>query len=324
MRYFILIFGLFCWLEGIARADLEVTKNSVALGVLRTGQIVQQRFPFVNAGTQPVQITEVKPSCGCVAGSMEKQVLAPGENGFIDMELNTLSQAAGPHTWSLTIHYRTGTEAKTLVLQAQATLITEVRITPAALVVYGEQATEHELVVTDIRPNRLMITNVQASSSRIQIGPTKVGHNEGHAEERIPVRLATDIPEGRWDDVIQIHTDDPNYPMFRVPVTIVKRSKQRISVIPSRIEMPSGQPVLSRLILIRDSQDKPVQIQDVKADDAAVSCRWATGEHPTTTVRITIDPQQAAKGLQSIVHVRLSQPVEQTIDIPVSVGAPSR
>jgi hypothetical protein len=44
---------------------------------------VVARFPFRNAGTQPIQIKAVKSFCGCTTVSLEKKEFAPGETGEI-------------------------------------------------------------------------------------------------------------------------------------------------------------------------------------------------------------------------------------------------
>ena len=46
-------------------------------------KVAVARFRFTNAGSAPVRITDIKPSCGCTTASLEKTGYAPGESGEI-------------------------------------------------------------------------------------------------------------------------------------------------------------------------------------------------------------------------------------------------
>ena len=78
---------------------------------------------------------------------------------------------------------------------------------------------------------------------------------------------------------MDIFTDDPDHRDLRVPVTIVKRACQRITAMPNEVTLtaPPGQPIASRIVLIRDTKDKAVVVERVVADDAAIVCTWGTG-----------------------------------------------
>ncbi len=43
-------------------------------------------FPFQNTGNTPVQILEVRPSCGCTVAQLEKRIYQPGESGEIELK----------------------------------------------------------------------------------------------------------------------------------------------------------------------------------------------------------------------------------------------
>lgn len=43
-------------------------------------------FEFTNAGTEPVEILSVRPSCGCLVPKMGKTVYEPGESGSIEVD----------------------------------------------------------------------------------------------------------------------------------------------------------------------------------------------------------------------------------------------
>jgi hypothetical protein len=56
---------------------------------------VTAELEFVNMGTEPLVMTEVRPSCGCTSAPLDKDTLAPGEKTLLRVSLN-LPQQNGP------------------------------------------------------------------------------------------------------------------------------------------------------------------------------------------------------------------------------------
>src|SRR5262249_24070749 len=116
-------------------------------------------------------------------------------------------------------------------------------------------------------------------------------------------------------------TDDPEYPHLKVPVTIIKRAQQRLAATPSQVELtaPRGQPFPSRIVLIRDNKDQPVQIGQAIPDDPALVCKWVQGPNAMATLKIQVDRNQLRSDrLQTAVRIRITQPVHEEFIIPVS------
>ena len=55
-----------------------------------------------------------------------------GEEDVVELVINTLSQAPGPQSWNVRLHYRSEGISKELTLQLRARLIREVLVEPAA------------------------------------------------------------------------------------------------------------------------------------------------------------------------------------------------
>ncbi|MDX2064053.1 MAG: DUF1573 domain-containing protein [Bacteroidia bacterium] len=54
-------------------------------GRITEGEKVSHTFQFTNTGTEPLQITEVKPTCGCTTPNYSKEPIAPGAKGFVEV-----------------------------------------------------------------------------------------------------------------------------------------------------------------------------------------------------------------------------------------------
>src|SRR4029077_3749317 len=133
--------------------------------------------------------------------------------------------------------------------------------------------------------------------------------------------VADSYAEGKHDEVLAICTDDPSYREIHVPVTVVKRSPQRLSAMPDKITLTAlgAQAVPSRIVLVRDQEGQEVQIESVVADSPVVAAQWSQGPGAMSTLKISGDRARVAgDSLQTTIHVRVSQPEERTLDIPLT------
>jgi hypothetical protein len=126
------------------------------------------------------------------------------------------------------------------------------------------------------------------------------------------------MPDGRHDEALHLYTSDPEYPDLKMPFTVVKRSRRRVSATPAAVELTAGGSP-ARLVLLRGGDGDMIEIEGVNADDAAVRCEWSPGSRPTGAVRVRVDPAKlTADGLKAMVHIHLSKPAVQTVDVPVT------
>jgi len=313
------VFGLVLLLSASvpAWADLHFPKPRVQRGTVRSGVPLSQRFDFVNQGPRAVTITDLRASCGCLAPRLEKRTYQPEEKGAIFLEVNTLSQPAGPNAWRVEVHYQDAGQEQVKHLELLAELITEVKVEPAQLSFSTAGALRHEVVVTDQRPKPLRVTQARCSSPFLL---ADVQAPEGStAVQRVSVEVTAQLPEGRHEVVLSIFTDDPTYRELRVPVTVSKRSRQSVSAAPDTVSLtvPRGQPAPSRIVLLRCEGDDEVEVERVEADDPALRCRWIKGPGKMATLRISVDPTRVTDGFKSAVRVHVSRPAPACLTIPV-------
>jgi hypothetical protein len=305
-----------------ARCELYCKQPSVNAGVVYSGTRLLQSFTVVNRGNNAIEISEAKASCGCLAPRLGRRIFKPGEEGTVELEVNTLSQPAGPNSWSVRLRYQEATSQFETTLQLRANLVTEVMVQPAALVLLADKAAGHKVEVTDTRSKPMVLTEARASTAKLRprvCGPTQ--DKEGRRHYQVTLEVAEDFPEGRHEAMLDLYTDDPKYPDLRVPVTIVKRSEQRLAATPAEINLlaPTGQPVPSRIVLIRDEKGQRVKIESVVAGDPSITCRWAEGPNAMATLKIQVERSLIhGNELSSAINVKISGPVRETLIIPVN------
>lgn len=300
------------------RAELRFVEPVANVGDVRSGTALRHTFKFVNPGSDAVEITGVQGSCGCLSPTVARRSLKPGEAGELVVDVNTLAPAAGPHTWRLKLAYRSGDRLHEMNLVIDARIIREVTVEPTAVTMFAEQGLGTEIVVSDIRKTPLRVKEVRPSSRAIR---ASVSEPAG-ASQKITLTVAADLQEGRHDESIEIVTDDAAYASIRIPVTVVKRSPQRYSVTPKEVilQAAGGQPVASRVVLVRDNTNQPVVVEKIVADHPAITCRWAQGPGANATLKIGVDVTKVTdKSLKSALHVHLGGTAGEAITIPVTL-----
>jgi hypothetical protein len=319
MRRLVLVTTLLLVSPVSVRAELRFERPQADLGEVRGGKPLTYRFAFANTGDTFVEILEVKPGCGCLKPRLTHLRIAPKQAGAIEIDVNTLGQADGPHTWHTHITYRAGTSVKELTLSLKAHIVNDITVQPAAVTLFTGGVVSQEVVLTDRRRQPLRLTELRTSSPRLTARAGDPFHDDkGRLVYKIAVAPAADCPDGRHEESLVLYTSDPEYRDLTVSVTIVKRPRQGLSAAPSEVTLmaAAGQPLPARIVQVRDPQDRPVQIESVTADDPAMTCRWAPGPGNAATLRIQVDRSRIqGDRFQSAVHVRTRG---ERITIPVT------
>jgi hypothetical protein len=308
-----------------ARAELRFPQPTVNVGVVRAGMSLSHRFTFVNDDRRELEIVEARASCGCLSPKLDKRVFRPGEEGSVVVEVNTLSQPAGVNTWTVHLKGRWGTTDCEMPLQLTADLLKEIWVEPAFLALYTDRAATQDLLLTDSRPKSLTVVAVETSSPRLRARVYDQRRDKaGRAVTQIRLDVAEEYAEGRHDETVRICTDDPAYRELKVPVTVIRRSRQHVSATPAQVALsaPPGQPFPSKIVLVRGN-DEGVVVEKVVADHPAVVCTWAPGPNTMATLRIRADRSLLqGDSLETAVHVYVSKPRPDVLTIPVTCTAP--
>jgi hypothetical protein len=208
--------------DSIDHPALVFDQYLVNLGEIHNSARAEAHFRFKNCGSFPVRITNVVPSCKCLAPKIEKRPYAPGEISDFTLGVLTTHQTPGPHEYLLTLEYE---DPKPRVVTVTFKLIIrkEVTLSPSQLIVYqnGVSETEQKVVLTDMRPKPFRVTSASCRSPLVKVALGKpVDDPEGGRETTVVIRVAAQVPLGGEDCSVILTTDDPHYPHIPVPLRI--------------------------------------------------------------------------------------------------------
>jgi hypothetical protein len=328
-HHFAHLAGVFGMLSGLllappsASAQLHFAEPAVNAGTVLAGKPLSGQFEFHNAGAQPIQFIDAKPSCACLKPQLPQQPVPPGGKGTIEMAVNTLGQPAGPSAWAARIQYRQGDRTAECTLVLKADLIAEVSCEPAALQLLASQTLQAQVIIKDTRPQPFAIRSVQTTSPHLKAVAKSPDATNSGTRWAIRIEVTDDYPDGRREEIVSIHTDDQVYRELKVPVTIVKTSRQRVSATPAEVKLEAvpGQ-AAAKVVLLRDADGQSVVIDSVTADNPVVSCSWASGPGSMATLKVRCASVSAsADVLRTTLRIQVKEPVAQTLTVPVEVRA---
>lgn len=72
-----------------AGAQIFFPETQHDFGKVKEGEVVNYEFTFENKGTQPLEIKNIKTSCGCTAAITSEKDLKPGQAGTIKVNFDT-------------------------------------------------------------------------------------------------------------------------------------------------------------------------------------------------------------------------------------------
>jgi hypothetical protein len=218
----------------VASATAEAAPRVAAegpfdFGIVERGARIEHVFRVTNAGDAPLRLEQVKSTCGCTVALISDPDVAPGREGRVAVTLDT-ARMAGRVTKIVTVYTNdpaTPTAALALTGAVHADLVT----TPAALYlgrVRRGEGVSRDIVVAPGRPGAVYaVTAVESSNPALAAeiqpvtapDPRTAGPGGVAAPaQRIVVRLAKELPLGRFSAQLVLRTNSPREPAITVPV----------------------------------------------------------------------------------------------------------
>ena len=73
----------------MSEPQLKIDRYSYDFGKVRQGEKLKYTFALKNFGKEVLEIKDVKTSCGCTVANLNTKELRPGEEGRMNIELDT-------------------------------------------------------------------------------------------------------------------------------------------------------------------------------------------------------------------------------------------
>lgn len=304
---------------------IDIAEKIKDFGTVPKGEKIRANFQVRNTGAAPLEISQVRPTCGCTVANFDRTI-APGGTGRIDAEVDTTGFSGPISKAVLVFSNDPATPQVNLVIKADVRAFIEVLPRPLIIfsnVLQGEPKTE-KLVLVSADGSDFKIEGASASG-----GPYTLAYRELTEKERVPdrkgsqwelgVTVPPDAPEGMLNQKIVVKTSAPKAPEVTINVTGAVRPV--VQVIPAEVnfgKVPGDALVGHNVLVINNRQGAQLQLTDVSVDNPNFSTEvipLQAGQRYQVAVSMRAGvPKGEQKGT---LKIATSDPIRKLIEVPV-------
>jgi hypothetical protein len=195
---------------------IEVRETTQDGGAVEEGTVVRYRFTVENQGDADLQVTQVRPSCGCTAPHWEK-LIKPHGKGMIEAEFNS-SHFHGPITKHLTV-FSNDPQRPQLELTITARVNPLVQVTPSstAMLSVADKPVTYEFTLERSGGHPMKIVKIIPNAPYLTAEATPL---RGEGRYKLTVTATTDAPFGRTTVPLVVQTDLEKAGMLTLVLTV--------------------------------------------------------------------------------------------------------
>lgn len=210
--------GICATTAAIAQPKMEIVGgNTYNWGNVNAKQTpLQATVKIVNKGNELLNVTGVKPGCGCTAAPIDKDKLNPGDTATVKVSLN-VGASSGEITKSITITSN-DPAASTVIYSLKANIIRAVQILPSQYFVFtGMTVGQKSSASVNIKNNsdqEITLSDFEANNG---LSIDWNGTKKLKAGEQAQVN-ATFTPEkgGYFNGTVRMKTSHPDFPSLEI------------------------------------------------------------------------------------------------------------
>jgi hypothetical protein len=195
--------------------QLIALQDDFDFGTVESGPLVAHTFRLKNLGPNTIDITSVTPACGCTAVLASTPTLAPGEEGGVEVALDTY-KLSGTQAKTVTVRSNDVVRPE-LVLTVHGTVATDLKAAPSRVYLgrlpAGAVVSQH--IDVETKPD-VQVTGVSSESNRLQVETTPLDAPQHGV--RVRVTLLPTSTTGTFDDRIVVSSTSPRQPTVTIPV----------------------------------------------------------------------------------------------------------
>lgn len=309
--------------ETATRPKAVVREAVKDVGDVNRGQRITHEFIVGNEGSSPLQITEVKPSCGCTVADYDRTI-APGATGSIRASLDTGS-FKGAIAKSVKVFTNDPVNPQ-LQLVIKANIRSQVEVDPGYvrfIAVHGEpQKTSVQTIWSEEKPD-MLVRGVQSPYPFVRAAVREAGEEERRQgvagrQWQVEVKLDKDAPVGPMADFLLVTTDHPELKTVRIPLSGFVRPV--LSVTPriadfGRRELDEPQ---TASLEIRNLSSAAVQLGEVSVDLEGLEAEIEPLEAGRLyKVLLTLKPGLPKGGFEGLLTIATSSDKQPSIEVSV-------
>ncbi len=302
----------------------EFVQKIIDFGPVPKGEKLKAVFEVKNTGQAPLEIAQVRPTCGCTVANFDKTI-PPGGTGKINAEVDT-SAFLGPISKAIIV-FTNDPQARNATVVVKADVKAFIEALPRSLlrfnVLQGEPATDKvRLVASDGATFKVLGVDAPEGPYQIsfrELEPQERQANYSGSQWEVTVTVPANAKEGMLNHKLTVKTDSPKAP--EVPLTVSGLVRPIVQVVPGEITfgtVPNDAPVGRNVVLISNRQGFDFKVEKVEIDPPFTTEVLPLQAGQRFQVAVTL-PAGTAKGrtLKTTLKISTNDPSRNLVEVPV-------
>ncbi|MEM6793969.1 MAG: DUF1573 domain-containing protein [Acidobacteriota bacterium] len=302
---------------------VEPIKN---FDIVAKGESIEHVFEIKNDGDALLEITDVRPACGCTVASFDREI-APGATGRIYAKLDT-SDFAGPISKSIAVFTNDSANPK-LQLAMKAKVKPYIGVSPGyARYIYVQGEVIQPIVQTLWAQDNSDIEIVEVNSPydylqvsyRPAVGEERSDKSTGQ-QWRIQVDLAKDAPVGALRKYVEVITSHPKQKQVKIPVSGFVRPRQHVTPMEADFGNLEGDTLpLRRTFHFTNFINSEIELTKVESSMKGVTAEVRASERDPGfrfKVILTIDPAIQKGAFETVLKIHTTDTANPVVELPL-------
>jgi hypothetical protein len=304
---------------------IDMVEKIKDFGTVPKGDKIRATFDVRNTGKAPLEITQVRPTCGCTVASFDRTI-PPGGTGKIAAEVDTTGFSGPISKAVLVFSNDPATPQVNLVIKADVRAFIEVLPRPLIIfrnVLQGEPASER-LVLLSADGSDFKVESAEASGGTYQLAYKELGEKERIPDRKgsqweLTVTVPANAPEGMLNQKIVVKTTAAKAPEVTINVTGAVRPV--VQVIPPQVNFGTvaGDALVGQnFLVVNNRQGAELQLSEVKVDNpnfATEVIPLQAGQRYQVAVSMKAGVPKGAQ--KATVKISTSDPLRKLIEVPI-------
>lgn len=273
-------------------------------GTVPKGTLCAKTFTLTNIYDVPVQVVDIRRSCGCLQAYPPERVLQPNETAEFTVTMDT-AQFNGSNAQTIFVTF--GPQfVSTAVLRIQGTSRPDVTVSPGAVmfgsVAQGAKPTQSlTLEYTGLKRDGWKVTGVVPPTGPIDVEVRDGGRGVLGSKYYVNVTLKPDAPPGPLAEVVTLKTNDPAAPLVQVNVSGMVQTPLSLST--DRLEFAKTKvgDEATLKVLVRANNSHPFLIRPVADDGSGFSVEPFPGKAPVQIVTVKFRPAKPGEVRREVI-----------------------
>ena len=281
-------------------ADKLFAEHGIDFGAVPRGAKVRHPFVMTNRLNEPVNILNVRASCGCTTGRASATTIEPGGTAVIEAEMDTRNFVGKKATvLTVTLLTASGQQAEARI-GVQSNILADVVLNPGSAdfgAVARGQTPQQVIKIERLGRSDWAFTKMLASESlcRVVTADLKPTYRNGQGVGyQLVIQMKPDAPAGFLREEIRLLTNDAETPS--VPILVTAQVSGSLAVTPSLLALGragSAAPVQGRF-LVRGTQ--AFRIVGVEGNGDGFELTQVNGEpKPLHVLTLTFRPEASTQ-----------------------------